>query len=72
MVKPTVKLLEHNPKWIKQFEEEKKKVNQVLGNEIIAIEHIGSTSIEGLAAKPIIDILVGIKNLEDFVVFIEP
>lgn len=46
----------YNPLWAKLFEKEKKKLFAVLPSEVI-IEHIGSTSIIGLASKPVIDIL---------------
>ena len=43
--------------------ETKKLLKEVLGDRIIEIHHIGSTSIEGLKAKPVIDILVVINML---------
>ncbi len=59
-------IIEHyNPQWPTLFAEEKAQLIEVLGNNIeSAIEHVGSTSIKGLAAKPIIDIMVGVKSLE--------
>ena len=44
-------------------EAEKKLLTKVLSNKEIKIEHIGSTAIEGLVAKPIIDIMIGLKEL---------
>jgi GrpB-like predicted nucleotidyltransferase (UPF0157 family) len=43
-----------------------------LANKVLAIEHIGSTSVAGLAAKPIIDIAIGVKDLGAVGEFIEP
>lgn len=54
---------DYDPLWPKLFEEEKKKLSAVLPSEII-IEHVGSTSVPGLAAKPVIDIMVGVPSLE--------
>ena len=62
----TVKLEKYNPNWKKVFKEEKGTLSKILGDVAIEIEHIGSTSIEGLSAKPIIDIAVAINNLKDF------
>ena len=45
------------------FEYEKKEILNLLGNVCIAIEHIGSTSIKGLVAKPIVDIAVGVLDM---------
>ena len=51
-----------NPAWKATFEELKSNLQLALGDQQIRIDHIGSTSVKGLAAKPIIDILVGIDN----------
>ena len=62
----TVKLEKYNPKWKDMYLEEEKKLKEMFGDLALAIEHIGSTSIEGLSAKPIIDIAVGVRHLSDF------
>ena len=58
-----VMLTSHNPKWDELFEIEKEKISSVLGKDIL-VEHIGSTAIPNILAKPIIGILVGTKSLE--------
>ncbi|MDM5193871.1 GrpB family protein [Bacillus hominis] len=50
--------------WRKEFLNEKNKISSLLKEEIITIEHIGSTAVEGLGAKPLIDMMVGVTNLE--------
>lgn len=60
----TVKLLPHNPKWAELFEEERQLLINTFGDTIIAIEHIGSTSIPGIPAKPILDMNIGVESLE--------
>lgn len=55
---------EYNPEWKKQFEFLKAMINSYIGSYILDIQHIGSTSIEGLPAKPIIDFDVIIENIE--------
>ena len=52
----TVVLREYNEVWSTYFEDEKKKIIEVCNNNINDIEHVGSTSVKGLIAKPIIDI----------------
>ena len=54
---------EHNPEWIMEYEYEKRQLCETLGDAVLGIEHIGSTSIPGIWAKPIVDILIGVKSL---------
>jgi len=55
----------YNPKWINDFENIKNELLELIGFVNPRIEHIGSTSVEGLSAKPIIDILVGVSSEEN-------
>jgi len=64
--KGTVIIEEYNLNWKNQFEEEKKNLEEIFKDIAITIEHIGSTSIEELSAKPIIDIAIGVSKLENF------
>lgn len=59
------KLISYQPSWRDRFETEKLKLKKIFGDRAIAVEHIGSTSIPGLSAKPIIDIAVLIEKRED-------
>ncbi len=61
-----VKLERWSPKWRDDFELEKQRLLNIFGSLALDIRHIGSTSIDQLDAKPIIDIAVGLKNLSDF------
>jgi GrpB-like predicted nucleotidyltransferase (UPF0157 family) len=58
-------IAEYNAAWPVMFERERKVVGHALGKLVVEIEHIGSTAIPGLPAKPIIDLLVGIRSLEE-------
>lgn len=62
-----VVVLPYDEKWKKDFFDIKNELQQALGELAISIEHVGSTSVEGLAAKPIIDIDVIVKkeNIND-------
>ena len=67
-----VQVVPYRRKWVNEFESEKARILKVLGNKVVAIEHIGSTSVPGLAAKPIIDIAVGVKRLKDAEKLLKP
>jgi tRNA threonylcarbamoyladenosine biosynthesis protein TsaE len=60
-VKP--RLAEHDPAWSERFEAEADALRRALGSVAIQIEHVGSTSIPGVAAKPTIDVAVGVTTL---------
>jgi GrpB-like predicted nucleotidyltransferase (UPF0157 family) len=59
-----VELVEHDPRWSTLFEEERDRLLEVFDAQALGIEHIGSTSVPGLCAKPIVDVLVGLDVLE--------
>ena len=60
----TVRLEPYNEKWADCFQVEREKLSKALENFDVDIQHIGSTAIIGCKAKPIIDIAVGLPNLE--------
>lgn len=59
-----VEIVEHDPSWADRFEAERERLAPVFDGRVLGIEHIGSTSVPGLCAKPIVDILVGLRELE--------
>ena len=54
---------EHNPAWPEDFSREAAAIRELLGENCVAVHHIGSTAVEGLAAKPIIDIMPVVRRL---------
>lgn len=60
-----IKLTKHNPKWFEYYENEKALLYNIFGENIVRINHIGSTAVPGLMAKPTIDILLEIKKNTD-------
>jgi len=58
--------------WREEFEKEKESLFAVIGQFVQAIEHIGSTAVPGLCAKPVIDIAVGVQELKAVKDCIEP
>ena len=67
-----VEICEYDTAWPLKFEEQKGDLMKAIGNKVVAIEHIGSTAVPGLGAKPIIDIMVGLRQLSDAEDCIEP
>ena len=59
-------VLPYDRAWKSSFEKIKKEIEGVIGDLIVDIEHVGSTSVEGLSAKPCIDIDVVIKDYSVF------
>ena len=59
-----VELVDHDPGWAELFEKERLRLSPIFDGRAVAIEHIGSTSVPGLSAKPIVDVLVGVSDLE--------
>jgi GrpB-like predicted nucleotidyltransferase (UPF0157 family) len=51
-------LADYDPNWPAQFDREAERVRAALGDRVLRVEHVGSTSVPGLAAKPIIDVLL--------------
>src|SRR5208282_4223008 len=57
-----VHLVDYDPLWPEQFGREAQRIASALGRHALRIEHIGSTSVPGLVAKPIIDILLVVAD----------
>jgi len=60
-----ITLVEYDPNWEELFEREAHRIRSILGSKALQIEHVGSTSVPGLCAKPIIDILLVVENSAD-------
>jgi len=61
-----VVVVNYDPAWRQEFEKIKGQLEDVLSAHVLSIEHVGSTSVEGLAAKPIIDIDIVIADISKF------
>ena len=66
MTTPKVNVLPYDENWKSDFEKIKREIECAIGNLIVCIEHVGSTSVEGLSAKPCIDIDIIIKDYSVF------
>lgn len=63
----TVQVVPYNPAWPEAFQREKSELQRVLGTRCLDIQHIGSTAVPGLAAKPVLDIGVAVAHI--FVIY---
>lgn len=60
-----VELVEHDPAWPSRFAGHARRIREVLGTTARRVEHVGSTAVPGLAAKPVIDILLVVDDPAD-------
>lgn len=60
-----VVIADYDPDWLRRFEAERDRIRSALGPVALRVEHIGSTSVPGLAAKPIVDIVVTVADPDD-------
>lgn len=65
-IKRKYSLSEYDPNWVNKFNSIKVFLSDVFKNKALKIEHVGSTSIPGMRAKPLIDIVLVVSKMEDF------
>ncbi|WP_107657553.1 GrpB family protein [Nocardia suismassiliense] len=70
--KRDIRIVDYDPAWPQRFTEEHARIARALGTTARRIDHIGSTSVPGLAAKPIIDIDVCVPDVEDEAAYLPP
>lgn len=64
-----IEVVAYDATWPDAFQKEANALRQVFGTRAVAIEHIGSTSVPGLQAKPIIDVLIVLDSTDDLALF---
>ncbi len=62
--KRIIEVVEYDPQWPEEFLKESQAISAVLKDQIVHIHHIGSTAVPGLKAKPVIDIMLEVKDVE--------
>ena len=67
-----VRVCSYTAEWKRLFEQERACLQAAIGEYVLDIQHVGSTSIPGMAAKPIIDIGIAVRNFQEAAVCIEP
>lgn len=70
--KGVVRLAPYTAEWERLFEEEKERLQAAIGQYVLSIQHVGSTAIPGMVAKPIIDIGIAVTDLDQARVCIQP
>src|SRR5689334_6071157 len=71
MANPII-LVEYDPNWAIAYTQEKTRIIEAAGRWIVDIEHVGSTAVPGLAAKPRVDIMVGLEDMSQAGHLLEP
>jgi GrpB-like predicted nucleotidyltransferase (UPF0157 family) len=65
-----IEVVDYDPEWPRLFEREADRIRAVLGKRAVQLEHVGSTSVPGLAAKPIIDIMLVVPDSGDELAYV--
>ena len=68
----TVYLAPYDPAWQSLFNRLKKQIREALGDKILLLEHVGSTAVPGLSAKPIIDMVLAVEDSSDESSYVKP
>ena len=68
----TVYLADYDENWPHLFQREADRIQCVLGNHCVSLQHVGSTSVPGLAAKPIIDVVMEVTDSADEMCYVAP
>ena len=59
-----VEVVDYDPSWPDRFAEERDRIAAALGGTALAIEHVGGTAVPGLVAKPVVDLMIGVEDIE--------
>lgn len=65
-------LASNHEAWAEEFQQEKVRILGAIGEQVLDIRHVGSTSVDGVPAKPILDILIAVESFEEAFACIEP
>ena len=68
----SIVLADHDPEWPKWFETAAARIRDALGDKVLRLDHVGSTSVPGLAAKPLIDINMAVADTTDEAAYVPP
>ena len=67
-----VRLVSYTPEWRRFFEEEEVRLREAVGRYLLDIQHVGSTAIPGMTAKPIVDIGIAVRDFDEARVCVAP
>lgn len=68
----TVRLTPYQPDWERAFLEERARLYETLGDAVLDVQHIGSTAVPGLSAKPVLDIGVAVRDFDEAFALVHP
>jgi GrpB-like predicted nucleotidyltransferase (UPF0157 family) len=68
----TIYLAPYDPRWPSEFAQIARRVRGALGDKVLLLEHVGSTSVPGLSAKPVIDMVLGVADSADESSYVAP
>jgi len=59
-----VEVVDYDQDWPRRYATERDRIRGAIGDTVLAIEHVGGTAVPGLPAKPVIDLMVGVEDIE--------
>jgi GrpB-like predicted nucleotidyltransferase (UPF0157 family) len=59
-----VEVIDYDHDWPRQYAEERDRIAAAIGDSALTIEHVGGTAVPGLPAKPVIDLMIGVDDIE--------
>jgi GrpB-like predicted nucleotidyltransferase (UPF0157 family) len=59
-----IDVVDYDQDWPRRYSEERDRIGAAIGDVTLAIEHVGGTAVPGLPAKPVIDLMVGVEDIE--------
>ena len=71
-INSTISLAPYDPGWPSLFTQMKGQIQAALGDAVLLLEHVGSTSVPGLSAKPIIDMVMAVADSSDEAAYVKP
>ena len=67
-----VLLAPYDPAWPSMFDRQARRIRGILGDTVLLLEHVGSTSVPGLSAKPVIDMVLAVPDSADETAYVSP
>jgi GrpB-like predicted nucleotidyltransferase (UPF0157 family) len=64
-----VEVIDYDHDWPRQYAEERDRIAAAIGDSALTIEHVGGTAVPGLPAKPVIDLMIGVDDFEEHLLF---
>jgi GrpB-like predicted nucleotidyltransferase (UPF0157 family) len=68
---PAVRIVEYDPAWVENAAVESARIGATVGNVAVLIDHVGSTAVPGLAAKPIVDLQLSVADIDARSAYVE-